>query len=51
MDLHYGRDDFAVQNRLVRTLSRDRAKDMATDYEQHIGPAQSYAERRGLSFR
>ncbi|MFT4057694.1 MAG: AAA family ATPase, partial [Novosphingobium sp.] len=47
MDLHYGRDDFADQNRLARTLSRDRAKDMATDYE----PAQSYAERRGISFR
>src|SRR5207237_73693 len=43
MDLHYGRDDFADENRLVRTLSRDRAKDMASDYE----PAQSYAERRG----
>jgi Ti-type conjugative transfer relaxase TraA len=31
MDLHYGRDDFADQDRLARTLSRDRAKDMATD--------------------
>ena len=47
MDLHYGRDDFADENRLVRTLSRDRAKDMASDYE----PAQSYAERRGITFR
>ncbi len=47
MDLHYGRDDFADENRLVRTLSRDRAKDMASDYE----PAQSYAVslRRGPS--
>jgi Ti-type conjugative transfer relaxase TraA len=25
VDLHYGRDDFANQDRLVRTLSRDRA--------------------------
>jgi len=47
MDLHYGRDDFAGQNRLARTLSRDRAKDMATDYD----PAQDYAERRGITFR
>ncbi|MGX5723164.1 Ti-type conjugative transfer relaxase TraA [Shinella zoogloeoides] len=47
MDLHYGRDDFADQTRLARTLSRDRAKDMATDYE----PAQAYAERRGITFR
>ncbi len=47
MDLHYGRDDFAGQDRLVRTLSRDRVKDMATDYV----PAQDYAERRGITFR
>ncbi|MGX5825989.1 Ti-type conjugative transfer relaxase TraA [Mesorhizobium sp. 43Arga] len=50
MDLHYGGDDFATRDRLVRTLSRDRAKDMASDYEQ-IDPAQSYAERRGITFR
>jgi ATP-dependent exoDNAse (exonuclease V) alpha subunit len=36
MDLHYGRDDFASQDKLINTLSRDRAKDMATDYEQQI---------------
>ena len=36
MDLHYGRDDFANQDRLARTLSRDRAKDMASDYERAI---------------
>jgi len=50
MDLHYGRDDFADENRLVRTLSRDRAKDMASDYER-ADPARDYAERRGISFR
>lgn len=50
MDLHYGRDDFADGNRLVRTLSRDRAKDMASDYER-LDPAQDYAERRGITFR
>ncbi len=50
MDLHYGRDDFADQDRLIRTLSRDRAKDMATDYER-ADPAQSFAERRGITFR
>jgi len=49
-DLHYGRDDFANQDRLVRTLSRDRAKDMALDYER-ADPAQSFAERRGITFR
>jgi Ti-type conjugative transfer relaxase TraA len=50
MELHYGRDDFASQDRLVRTLSRDRAKDMASDYDR-ADPAQSYAERRGITFR
>ncbi|WP_288806432.1 Ti-type conjugative transfer relaxase TraA [uncultured Novosphingobium sp.] len=45
MDLHYGRDDFASQGKLISTLSRDRSKDMATDYE----PAQSYAKRRGIT--
>ncbi|MBB4099480.1 Ti-type conjugative transfer relaxase TraA [Sphingomonas kyeonggiensis] len=34
VDLHYGRDDFADQGRLVRTLSRERGKDMASDYLQ-----------------
>jgi Ti-type conjugative transfer relaxase TraA len=50
VDLHYGRDDFASQDRLVRTLSRDRMKDMASDYER-ADPAQTYAERRGITFR
>ncbi len=45
VDLHYGRDDFASQDKLINTLSRDRAKDMATDYD----PAQDYAERRGIT--
>jgi Ti-type conjugative transfer relaxase TraA len=49
MELHYGRDDFANPDRLIRTLSRDRAKDMASDYEQR-DPVQRYAERRGISF-
>ena len=34
MELHYGRDDFANPDQLRRTLSRDRAKDMASDYER-----------------
>src|SRR5436305_9312436 len=49
MELHYGRDDFAGQDRLVRTLSRDRAKDMAMDYER-ADQVRSYAERRGITF-
>ncbi len=48
VELHYARDDFAGQDRLVRTLSRDRTKDMASDYER-ADPVQSYAERRGIT--
>jgi Ti-type conjugative transfer relaxase TraA len=50
VELHYGRDDFANQDRVIRTLSRDRSKDMASDYDR-ADPAQSYAERRGITFR
>ncbi|MGE0286382.1 MAG: Ti-type conjugative transfer relaxase TraA, partial [Bradyrhizobium sp.] len=50
VDLHYGHADFASEGRLARTLSRDRAKDMASDYER-ADPAQDYAERRGITFR
>ncbi|MEJ5979487.1 Ti-type conjugative transfer relaxase TraA [Novosphingobium sp. PS1R-30] len=32
VDLHYGRDDFADEGKLVRTLSRERGKDMTSDY-------------------
>jgi Ti-type conjugative transfer relaxase TraA len=50
VDLHYGNDDFANADRLARTLSRDRAKDMASDYET-TDPARLYAERRGITFK
>jgi len=42
VELYYGRDDFPDQGRLVRTLSRDRAKDMASDY------ARDFADRRAI---
>ena len=47
MALHYGRDDFADQFKLVRTLSRERGKDMVSDYQ----PEQAFAELRGITFR
>ncbi|MBK6721406.1 MAG: Ti-type conjugative transfer relaxase TraA [Sphingomonadales bacterium] len=47
VNLHYGRDDFADQSKLVRTLSRERGKDMSSDYS----PEQRFAERRGITFR
>ncbi|MBB5707673.1 Ti-type conjugative transfer relaxase TraA [Sphingopyxis panaciterrulae] len=49
VQLHYGRDDFKDQGKLVRTLSRERAKDMASDYAR-ADPARSFAERRGIAF-
>jgi Ti-type conjugative transfer relaxase TraA len=42
VELHFGEDDFADRSRLVRTLSRERAKDMASDYTQ------AFAERRQI---
>ncbi|WP_315729348.1 Ti-type conjugative transfer relaxase TraA [Bradyrhizobium sp. SZCCHNRI1005] len=50
VDLHYGRNDFTDADRLNRALSRDRSKDMALDYDR-ADPVQSYAERRGITFR
>src|SRR3546814_4696864 len=40
-----GCDDFADQSRLVRTLSRGRAKDMASDYMR------DFADRRAIMLR
>lgn len=50
MALHYGRDDFKDDARLVRTLSRERTKDMASDYSRS-DPARAFAERRGINLR
>ncbi|MGQ2941845.1 MAG: Ti-type conjugative transfer relaxase TraA [Blastomonas fulva] len=44
VDLHYGKDDFADRKALVRTLSRERGKDMATDYAR---PPAKGAEQQG----
>ena len=50
VQLHYGRDDFAEQRQLVRTLGRERAKDMASDYGRDPdAQVRSFADRRGLS--
>ena len=42
VDLHYGGDDFADEARLVRTLARERSKDMASDY------AREFTDRREI---
>ena len=51
VSLHYGRDDFADVGKLARTLSRERVKDMVSDYGRNEGIEKRYAERRGISFR
>ena len=38
-----------INRMLVRTLSRERAKDMATDYGE-ADPISAFAERRGITF-
>jgi Ti-type conjugative transfer relaxase TraA len=50
VDLHYGRNDFADQGKLVRTLSRERTKDMASDYARDgsASPDRAFADRREI---
>jgi Ti-type conjugative transfer relaxase TraA len=50
VDLHYGEDDFADRSRLVRTLSRDRGKDMASDYAPEPGRAPEPAPKQRSPF-
>jgi Ti-type conjugative transfer relaxase TraA len=47
VELHYGRDDFAGQGTLIRTLSRERGKDMASDYDQ-AGEVHDIAPRKSV---
>lgn len=42
IDLHHGEDDFANRGKLVRTLARERSKDMASDY------VRDFADRRQI---
>jgi len=48
VDLHYGTDDFADHKALTRTLSRERAKDMASDYTRQPHKAQEQKRGREL---
>jgi hypothetical protein len=51
VQLHYGRDDFADQRQLVRALSRERGKDMASDYARpEQDQARAFADRREIRF-
>ncbi|WP_129791525.1 Ti-type conjugative transfer relaxase TraA [Sphingosinicella sp. CPCC 101087] len=50
VDLHYGEDDFADRSRLVRTLSRERGKDMASDYAPDPDKAPEPAPKQRSAF-
>src|SRR3546814_19460493 len=50
VQLHYGRVAFVDDRRLVRTLSREQAKDMASDIGlDRDAESRAFADRRGLS--
>jgi hypothetical protein len=51
MDLHYGRDDFADQDKLINTLSRDRAKDMFGGHVRELPSPIPQAGRRAADPR
>lgn len=48
VDVHYGQDDFTDRSRLVRTLSRERGKDMASDYRRTAEPSQKVEPGRSM---
>ncbi len=49
VQLHYGRDDFATDAKLVAVLSRNRSKDMAADYTaEREEAARAFADRREI---
>ncbi len=51
VQLHYGRDDFADQGKLAQVLSRDRGKDMASDYAPDRSAqdhTRAFADRREI---
>ena len=45
VQLHYGRDEFETMDALARTLSRERAKDMASDYARDAAEPDPSANR------
>jgi Ti-type conjugative transfer relaxase TraA len=51
VQLHYGQDDFADEARLVRTLSRERGKDMASDYTSTPVPRLTREHFAGIKFK
>ncbi|WP_374595177.1 Ti-type conjugative transfer relaxase TraA [Sphingosinicella sp.] len=51
VDLYYGKETFKTEQQLVRTLGRDRGKDMVGDYGPVADKAEAFAARRGITLR
>lgn len=51
VDLHHGHDDFADRDSLVRTLSRERGKDMASDYTRESEQVEPRSRFAGLKLK
>jgi len=49
VDLFYGRDAFSSKHDLVKTLGRDRAKDVTLDYANGTGNSKEFAQWRGIN--
>jgi len=50
-DLYYGKETFKNEPQLIRTLARDRGKDMVGDYGPVADKAEAFAARRGITLR
>lgn len=50
VSLHYGQDDFVDRESLMRTLGRERSKDMAADYarDAEASADRAFADRRAI---
>jgi hypothetical protein len=51
VDLYYGKETFKNEQQLLRTLGRDRGKDMVGDYGPVADRAEAFAARRGITLR
>ncbi len=51
VDLYYGKETFKNEQQLIRTLARDRGKDMVGDYGPVADRAEAFAARRGITLR
>jgi hypothetical protein len=50
-DLYYGKETFKTEPQLIRTLGRDRGKDMVGDYGPIADKAEAFAARRGIALK